>query len=452
VVIALCLVQFVDVLVVTSAATAIPAILADLAAPASAAAPVAVAYPTAFGGLLVLGGRLGDRYGPRRVLLCGIAAFTLAGLAGGLAPGIVAVVAVRAVQGAAAAVSVPSALALILHVTREGRERTAALAWWSGAGAAAGASGFLVGGLLTGGLGWRAVFWVTVPVGALLLVCVLPLVPAPAPRDRAGSLDVLGAVLLVAGVTGLVAGGSLLERPGGRAAGALLVLAGVGVGVLFGLPQRRATSPLVPVRALRSAPLRTGTAVSFVNTATTSSAAIVATLVLQDRLGASPLQAGLLLLPISLSVIPGSALSRPLTARLPLRRIAATGLAGIAAGDAVLAATTGHRAGIVAGGVLLGLGLGIASVAGTAIGTSVPPEIEGSASGVVNTGAQLGTALGVAALVLIASAGPHGPVAGEALAWGAAAALAAGTGLALLRRPGADRADRVAGRRSRRAH
>lgn len=424
VVAALCLVQFVDVLVVTSATTAIPAILAALDAPAAAAGPIAIAYPTAFGALLVLGGRLGDRYGPRRVLLAGLVVFTLAGLAGGVAADVVQVVLVRAVQGGAAAVSVPAALALLLHVTAEGRERTAGLAWWSAAGASAGATGFLVGGALTDALGWRSVFWCTVPVGALLVAVVLRSVPAPEPRDAGRPLDLLGAVLLVAAVTGLVTGASLLERPATRVGGAVAVLAGLLVACLFAVQQRRAAAPLIPPAAVRSAELRTGTAVSFVNNATTTSAAVLATLLLQDELGASAFQAGLVLMSISVSVVPGSALSRPLAARLTLRRVAAVGLAGIAAGNAVLAVTSGSEWGIVAGGVLLGAGLGVASVAGNQIGTTVAPEVEGSASGIVNTGAQLGTAVGVAVLVLVAS-GSYGALAPTAVGWAVAALGAA---------------------------
>jgi MFS family permease len=437
VVAALCLVQFVDVLVVTSATTAIPAILADLGADGSAAGPIAIAYPTAFGGFLVLGGRLGDRYGPRRVLLCGLSAFTLAGLAGSLATGVLPVVLVRAVQGGAAAVAVPSALALLLAVTAVGRERTTALAWWSAAGASAGAAGFLIGGALTDALGWRAVFWATVPVGLLLLAVVARWVPAPPPRDAGRALDLAGAALLVAAVTGLVAGASLLERPGTRPAGAAVAVAGVLGGVLFAAQQRRAAAPLIPAPALRSAELRTGTAVSFVNTATTTSAAVLATLLLQDELGASAFQAGLVLMSISVAVIPGSALSRPLAARLSLRRVAALGLAGIAVGNGLLAATLGSGWGIVAGGLVLGAGLGIASVAANQIGTTVAPEVQGSASGIVNTGAQVGTAIGVAVLVLVASAGSYGPFEGTAVGWAVAALVAAGSAgpLALRRAP-----------------
>jgi MFS family permease len=437
IVLALCLVQFVDVLVVTSATTAIPAILRDLGASESAAGPIAVAYSMFFGGLLILGARLGDRYGSRRVLLWGVGVFTAAAVAGGLSGDVVAVVLVRAVQGGAAAVAVPSALRLLLHTAGAGRGRSGALALWSASGAAAGALGFVVGGVLTDALGWRAVFWVNVPVGLGLFACLLALVPAPPPEFRGQRLDAAGAALLIASVMGLVAGGTLVETPASRAAGVAAVLGGLVVGAAFARRQRRAPSPLIPADARRSPNLRTGTIVSFVNTATTSSAILLATLVLQDELGASPLEAGLSLLSVSVAVVAGSALTRPLTARLPMHTVGCLGLLGITAGNAVLAGTLGSWGGIVAGGAVIGLGLGAASVAATSIGTDVAHEMEASASGVVNTGAQLGTAIGVAALVLVAATDSYGPVAGTAVAWAVAALAAAGCAAWLVRRPAA---------------
>ncbi|WP_369141111.1 MFS transporter [Modestobacter versicolor] len=432
VVLVLCAVQFVDVLGVTSTTTAIPAVLDGLDAAGSAAGPLAVAYPMFFGGLLVLGARLGDRYGSRRVLLAGVVVFTAAAVAGGLAQGVGQLLVVRAVQGGAAAVCVPSALRLLLVAA--GRDRAGALALWSASGAVAGAAGFLVGGLLTDVWGWRAVFWVNVPIGVLLLAVLLRTVPAPPPESPGAHLDLPGAALLIGAVMAVVAGASLVEAPGSRPAGAALVVAGAGVGLLFAHQQRRSRGPLVPAGAVRSAHLRAGTVVSFVNTATTSSAAVLATLVLQDRLGASPLEAGLSLLPISVAAVAGSAATRPLTARLPMPVIGGAGLLGIGAGNVVLAATSGSTAGVVAGGTVIGLGLGAASVAGNAIGTQVASDLEGSASGVLNTGAQLGTALGVAALVLVA-AGDLGPVPGPVLAWAVAAAAAATCAVWLVRSP-----------------
>src|SRR6185312_14298285 len=156
----LCGVQFVDVLGVTSGITALPAMLRGVSAPATATPILATVYAMCFGGLLVLGARLGDRYGHRRMLLIGTAAFAAAGLAGASAQEVIQLVTARGFQGAAAAISVPSALRLLLDAAPGEAERRGALAAWSAAGAAAGALGLLAGGLLTDVLGWRSVFWV----------------------------------------------------------------------------------------------------------------------------------------------------------------------------------------------------------------------------------------------------------------------------------------------------
>ena len=429
-VLVLCGVQFVDVLGVTSAVTAIPAMLAGVAAPSEATPVLATVYAMLFGGLLVLGARLGDRYGHRRVLLAGIAAFAAVSVLGATAEHVVQLVVARGLQGAAAAVSVPPALRLLLDMAPDGPWRRSALAAWSAAGAAAGALGYLVGGGLTDVFSWRAVFWVNVPIGVVLVVAVRLWVPRSAAAAVRTQLDLLGAVLLMAAVMALILGASLAEVPQRRPLGGLTVVAGLALAALFVVAQRRARDPLLPRAAIGSANLRTGTMVSFVNTATTSSTGVLATLFLQEQLGVSAVGAGLVLLPFSLGVVAGSAVSTPLGNRLGARSLGAVGLAGIAVGNLLLVLTYGSVVGIVAGVIVAGAGLGVASVAATAIGTDVPGDLVGSATGLLNTGAQLGTALGVAALLVLAAAVPA-PAAGTSVAWAVAAVLAAATALVL---------------------
>ncbi|MBF0686147.1 MAG: MFS transporter [Cellulomonas sp.] len=417
----LCAVQFVDVLGVTSATTAIPAVLAGLGLDAHAAGPLATAYAMFFGGLLVVGARLGDRYGHRRVLSAGLVGFAAVSLVGGLAGSLEQVLAARALQGAAAALSVPSALRLLLHATDEDDARRTALAAWSAAGAAAGAAGFVVGGALVELLDWRAVFWVNAPVGALLLVGVLLVVPAPAPDDPTTRLDLPGGALLVASVMCVVAAAAAVEQRAAAGRAGLLLLAGVAAAAGFVRRMRRAAAPLVPPQAWRSVRLRDGTVLSFVNTATTSASAVLATLHLQDELGLSALRAGLTLLGLSALVVVGSAASAPLLARWGPRSVAAAGLAVVAGGNVVLVLAGAAWAGIALGTAVVGLGLGLTSVAATSLGTDVQDELAGSASGILNTGAQLGTAVGTAVLVMLAG------LASVTWAWAVAALLAAAT-------------------------
>jgi len=429
-VIPLCGVQFVDVLGVTSAIAAIPAIIRGLSAPPEATGLLATVYAAFFGGLLVLGARLGDKYGPRRVLLIGLVLFTAVAFLAATAQEILQLLAAIALEGAAAALSVPCALRLLLHVAKDPRDRRTALAAWSATGAVAGVLGYVIGGVLTNVFGWQAIYAVYAPLGTFLFAGVILRVPNLAAPDRHRPLDLVGAVLLLAAVMALIVGASLLERPDLRSAALGSLTVGVVLIVIFAGQQHRAGTPLIPAAAARSKNLRSGSLVSFVNTATTSSAGVLATLLLQQHLGLSPLQAAFTLMPFSIAVIAGSVLSRPLGARLRDQRLCSVGLGGIAAGNLVLAVTAGRIAGLVAGVVVAGVGLGIAAVAATSLGTRVRSELTGSATGLLNTAAQLGTALGVAALVTIASI--TSPPTGTAIAWAAGAATAALTGLIVL--------------------
>jgi MFS family permease len=434
VVVVLCAVQFVDVLGVTVVVTALPSMLAGLEAPPSAAAPVLTGYAVLFGALLMLGARLGDRYGHRRVLLAGLALFGAASVLAASATGVPVLVLARCLQGAAAAVSVPPALRLLTAATPDGPARRRALAAWSAAGAAAGASGFLLGGALTDVFGWRSVFWVNAPLAALLLIAVRRLAPC-LPPHRSGPLDWAGAAVLTVAVAALVLGGALLETPTHRLAGLLAVALGGGLLVVLTSIERRVRSPLIPGAAARHPALRTGVTVSFLNTATTSSV-VLASLYLQDERGLGPTSTGLMLLPFSLSVVLGAAAAAPALRRATPRAVAGAGLATIAAGNAALLTVPQAVAALPAAVAVGGVGIGLSSVAATKLGTSVPEALEGTAAGALNTTAQLGNALGLAAILLIATTttGTSLPLAGASLGWACAAAVAALAAAVLLSR------------------
>jgi len=434
-VVVLCLVQFVDVLGVTAAIVAIPSMLDGVGAGDAAAGPIATAYAMLFGGLLVVGARLGHRYGHVRMLLVGLVVFALAGATGALAQHAWQLVLSRAVQGAASALTVPAALSLLLAAATATGERTKALGLWSAAGAAAGASGLFAGGLLTELFGWRAIFWVNVPLAVGLAAGVRYWVHVRPVQDTEAALDLVGATLLVTAVMGVVLGAALVQEAHSRVLGLVVVLGGVVLGLLLVAWLRRAREPLVSLSSLRAPHLLAGTLGSFVNTAVTSSTAVLLTLYLQRRHGFSAFEAGLTLLALSLAVVIGASAAPRLSRGNGPRRPAVVGLGSMTLGNLVVAVTTfvgdslaaiATVAGTIVGLLLLGTGLGLSSVAFNDIGTDLPEHEVATATGVLNTGAQLGTAIGVAALLLVGAPGTYGPIPAVSVAVGLAALLGAG--------------------------
>jgi MFS family permease len=433
---ALCSVQFIDVLGVTVVVTALPRMLADLRAPASSGSLVSGGYAMFFGGLLMLGARLGDRFGHRRTITASLAVFALGALLGAVAGSVVLLTAARCLQGAAAAASVPSALRLLTTLTAEGSQRKRAVAAWSAAGASAGASGFVVGGVITDLTSWRLVFWAYLPMAAGLAAAVLRSVPRDHGPVTAGSLNAAAAAAFTAAVMAVVVGATLLAQPGQRVAGIAAVLLGAPLTAAFIGIDRRAAAPLLPRAVLRITSLRRGTLGAFLNTAATSSAMTLATLYLQDGGHHSPLAAAAMLLPFSLAVVAGSAAAAPALHRIGPQPAMAAGLALIAVADAALTVAAAHGWAVSACVAVAGAGLGLSSVASTTLGTDVAPTVRGTGSGIINTAAQLGTAAGIAVVLLIVSVttGGPGPSTGPpVVGWAAAAAIAAAGAVAFTR-------------------
>jgi MFS family permease len=425
---ALCLVQFVDVLGVTVVITALPAMLASLRASQSYSALVATGYSMFFGGLLMLGARLGDRFGHRPTILVSLGVLGVGGVVAATSSSVAALTAGRCLQGVAAAASVPSALRLLTTVTAEGADRQRAIAAWSAAGAAAGASGFVLGGIVTDLASWRFVFWAYLPLAAVMAAVIVISVPAGADDNPARSLNLAGSAVFTAAVMAFVVGTTVITQPAERAAGGLLLGISVVLVAVFLAVDRRAAAPLLPAPLLRNRPLRHGTLGSFLNTATTSSVITLVTLYLQNTLHRTPLAAAATLLPLSLLVIVGSALPVRLQRWLSPQRMMAAGLLTIGGADAALipAARSGWAVPVCA--AVAGLGIGVSSVPATGLGTDVSERWRGSASGIINTAAQLGTALGTAALLVIAAVTSGLPGPGHPppdLAWGVGAAVAA---------------------------
>lgn len=249
--------QFVLILDVTVVTIALPQMAADLALPREALTWVMTAYTVTFGGLMLLGGRVADLVGPRRLVLVGLVVFAAGSLAAGLAAGGAQLLGGRVAQGVGAAMLSPSALSVVVR-TFEGDERNRALGIWSALGSAGAAVGVLLGGVITAGPGWPWVFVLNVPVAALVLVGLLRTVP-PLPPAAEGSLDVLGAALVTAAV-GLAIYALTAAGEAGWGSARTLATAGSAVValVLFAWRQRRGAHPLMPPGLLARRPVASG--------------------------------------------------------------------------------------------------------------------------------------------------------------------------------------------------
>lgn len=414
---------------------ALPDIRSDLGFSGPGLSWVVSAYALAFGGLLLLGGRLGDRLGHRRVFVGGLVAFTLASLLGGLAPGPGWLVAARVAQGVGAAALSPAVLALIMTTFNEPAERARAIGTYTIIATCGGGVGLVLGGIITTTLSWRWVMIVNVPLGVVLAVAALALLPTAPPAATA--LDVPGAAAGTTSATLLVLG-LVLAAPGGSHVGwevpALIVIAGLLAGTGFVMAERRHSQPLVPL-GLFADRFRAG---AYVLLATTSASMVATffflTLQLQQIWGWSTLETAAVYLPsTAVTVIAADAGGRLLT-RGSVRTIVVGGLLAAGGGMAWLAAgpvASGERwlLDLLAPSLLLYAGLGVVAVPLTASAVAgVSPSDVGAVSGVVSTLRQLGGAAGLAAVGLVV----WFVAAGSSLPVGIHAGLYAGSALLLL--------------------
>ncbi|WP_350348698.1 MFS transporter [Agromyces sp. G08B096] len=402
---ALALAQFLVVLDASIVNIAIPTIGADLGLGPAALAWVITAYVLPFGSLLLLGGRLGDRFGHRRVFLVGVAGFVLASATAAFAPVGGVLLASRAVQGAAAALLAPAALALVTGLF-QGRERARALGVWGAVAGAGSAAGVLLGGLLTAAFGWPAVFLVNVPIGALVLVVVPRLVG----RDRqsvSGRIDVAGAASVTAALVALVAALSSAEQLGfGHPVVWGLAAAAVVLGGVFVLVERRAADPLVPFAIFRNRSVLAGNLVMLLAGGAMVALFYALSVFLQAAMGLDALAAGLTQLPLAVALVLVAGIVPALVGRLGTRLVLAGSLLVLAAGLAWLAfapAGADFAVHVLGPTLVIGLGLGGAFVTATELAVhGVAGGEAGLAGGLVNTSQQLGGALGMSVLATLA--------------------------------------------------
>jgi EmrB/QacA subfamily drug resistance transporter len=369
---------------------------------------VVTAYTLAFGGLVILGGRVADTIGRKRAFLIGLAGFAAASAAGGAAPTFGALIAARAVQGACAALLAPTALSLLAVTFTEARERAKAFAVFGAIAGMGGALGLLLGGVLTAYLQWRWCLFVNVPVAIGALLAGRRTLPAlPALRTR---LDLPGAALVTTGLVAVVYGLSSAASRGWSAAVTLGALAaGLTLIGAFVVTQGRVASPLLPLRILTNrnrAGCYLGIGLSVV---AMYGLFLLLTYDFQVVLGYSPLRAGLAFLPLSAAVLTSSTLiSQVLLPRVPARLLMAPGLLLGAVGMATLTVLhIGDSYGlhVLPAEILLGLGMGAVFVPAFSTATlGVGPREAGIASAVAGTAQQIGASVGTALLNTVAAA------------------------------------------------
>jgi EmrB/QacA subfamily drug resistance transporter len=430
-----CAAQFMVVLDVSVINVALPSIQHGLGFDPAGLQWVAGAYALVFGGSLLLGGRLADLYGHRRVFAAGLGLFTVASLAGGLATTAGLLVAGRAVQGLGAAVLAPATLTLLTATFAEGARRTRALAVWTAVSLAGGAAGNLLGGALTQYLTWRSTLLINVPIGVIALGLVATALPVDRARTRVGGgrLDVAGAILATSGLIAVTYGITTAQTRGwGDVVTAVALACGLAALAAFVVVEARmARRPLVPPRLVRRRAIWLGNVVMLLSGAVFQVPMwYFLTLYMQDVLGFGPLATGFGFLPHTLVMsLVGLRVTPWLMRRVPHRALIVAGALVAAAGFAwqsgITAGST-YTSAVLGPAVLLSVGGGLFNTPLTATVTSgVPPADAGAASGLMNTAKQAGGGLGLAALIAVTTTPAHTPQA-LATAYGHAFAISAG--------------------------
>ncbi|HLI12645.1 MAG TPA: MFS transporter [Alphaproteobacteria bacterium] len=393
------------------------------------------AYNLVYGGLLLTGGTLGDLYGRKRIFLVGTALFCAGSVLCALAADATTLIAARIVTGLGAALELPVTLAILTVAFPDPRERARAIGTWAGINGLAFVIGPTLGGLLVDHAGWRSVFWLVVPFAlASLAVAWRAVTESTGAAGR--RLDVPGQLLMVTGLTALTLA-AIEGRGWGWGSGATIgcVLLGFGAAASFVAYERRVTGGLVPPAFFRKRPFAGALAVIAAMTFGMYGLLFLSPLYLQELRGASPLAAGLELLPMSAVFAVVSHYSSRIADRIGTRLVTAAGMAFMAAGLIGFArlgqgtALIWVEAWLAVTGI--GLGLNTGPVMAVVVG-QVPQERAGTASGLANTARLLGATLGVAILGTLFAA--HGPAGGMAAGFldGMAAALAVGGGVMLL--------------------
>jgi EmrB/QacA subfamily drug resistance transporter len=439
----LAMTQFVVVIDASIVNVALPSIGKGLSFSRADLSWVVNAYTLTFGGFLLLGGRLADLVGRRRMFMYGLVLFSLASLAGGLANSEGWLLGARAVQGLGAALVSPAALSLVTTTFSEGSERNRALGIWGAVAGAGGAAGVLLGGVLTSGLTWRWVLFVNVPIGAIAAALAPRVLVESRVEDVRRSFDIPGALTVTAGLSLLVYGLVDAVNAGWGSAATLLKLAGAALLLIaFVVIELRARWPLMPFSIFRLRTLRGANIVGLLVGMSLFSMFFFISLYLQNVLHFSPIKTGLSYLPLAVAIILSAGVASQLVTRVGFKPTMIAGLLFVAAGLAWFSqvrAGGSFAADVLGPSLLAAVGLGLSFVTTTiAAVTGTEPHEAGLASGLINTAQQVGGALGLAILATIANSRTKGLLGGgshdltRALTKGFDRAFMVGAGFALL--------------------
>jgi EmrB/QacA subfamily drug resistance transporter len=405
----LALTQFVIVLDASIVNVALPSIGRALDFSQNNLSWVVNAYTLTFGGFLLLGGRLADLLGRRRVFIGGLVLFSLASLGGGLAQSDVWLIVARGVQGLGAAIISPAALSLVTTMFAEGAERNRALGVWGAVAGSGGAAGVLLGGVLTQYAGWEWVLFVNVPIGIAAAALAPRLLPESRDSGRARVFDLAGATTVTAGLALLVytlvdtnnAGWTSTQTLGLGAVALVLLAAFVAI-------ESRTSHPLMPFSIFRLRTLRGADIVGLLIGMSLFAMFFFLSLYMQQVLGYDALKTGFAYLPLALNIIVSAGVASQLVTRVGFKPTLIVGLVLIAIGlvwFAQVSPTGGYVSDVLFPSLVTAWGLGLAFVPVTiAAVTGTRPDEAGLASGLINTAQQVGGALGLAILAAVANA------------------------------------------------
>jgi EmrB/QacA subfamily drug resistance transporter len=400
--------QFMVVLDVAIVNVALPSIKDDLDFSQESLQWVITAYAIFFGGVLLLGGRLADLLGRRRLFMAGLALFTISSLLDGLAWSEGSLIAFRSVQGLGAAMLSPAALSILTTTFREGRERNLALGIWGAASGSGGAAGVLLGGALTSALSWSWIFYINVPAGILVLA-VSPWLLRESRADLTHRhFDVAGAASITGSLMVLVYALTRATQHGWVTPATIGLLAASAVLMLgFVVIEMRSAAPLLPMRIFRLRTLTGSNISGLLMGAAIFSQFFLLTLYMQQVLHYSALKTGVAYIALTVTIVAFSAVSQALATRIGIRPVLAAGLTVSAAALVLFARlpVDGHYfSDLLPAFLLSGIGLALAFVPMSIGGlTGVRQSDAGIASGLINTTQQVGGAIGVAVATTVAT-------------------------------------------------